>query len=604
MTRPRLLLYCQHSVGMGHLVRSLVLADALTTRFEVVLLSGGAVPADVPVPPAVRLVQLPPLGHDDGYELVSRDPRWSLEEAQRLRVERILGEVQAVRPAVVLVELFPFGRRKFAFELLPMLEACWALSPRPVDPLQRARHPRRVRGATRLRHDEQASAVANRWFDGVLVHADPRFARLEESFAPHTPLAVPVHYTGFVTRPAGTGPAAAWRREGCACPPAAGWWAGSCSPSLSEPRRPMLDELGLDTTIVTGPFLPAEELADLEAASVRHAGLHRRRIRAAPRRRDGRRGRLGEPVRIQHGHGRAVGADAGSRRALRRRAGGRAAPPRPPPGGAGCGHTARGRPCCRRPPSSMPSGGLDSADPPRRSTLAPRRRHLHCGARRFDPRRRRGRLAPRWAMTPWLDPLLGMLDASTHPIVFFFRDDDVGWGDERLWALLDRFDGTATPVDLAVIPALLTAQLTAELRRRRERSNGRVALHQHGWAHVNHETAGRRCEFGASRRTADVRADVRRGQAAMAAAFGRTILRGVRATVESLHRGDRSGVAGRGSTGVVARRHGRALRPRRSRRSPGHRRLVRQAKGRRPRRRQRNGDSCWRPRRLGRGPSA
>jgi peptidoglycan/xylan/chitin deacetylase (PgdA/CDA1 family) len=121
-------------------------------------------------------------------------------------------------------------------------------------------------------------------------------------------------------------------------------------------------------------------------------------------------------------------------------------------------------------------------------------------------------------MTTWLDPLRAALDASAHPIVFFFRDDDVGWGDERLWPLLDRFRATTTTLDLAVIPALLTDRLTAELRRRVERSN--VALHQHGWTHVNHEPEGRRCEFGASRRTADVRADVQRGRAAMTDAFG------------------------------------------------------------------------------------
>ena len=34
----------------------------------------------------------------------------------------------------------------------------------------------------------------------MLVHCDPRFARLEETFKPSTPLRVPVQYTGFVTR--------------------------------------------------------------------------------------------------------------------------------------------------------------------------------------------------------------------------------------------------------------------------------------------------------------------------------------------------------------------------------------------------------------------
>ena len=132
MTRPGLLFYCQHSVGMGHLVRSLTLAEALSDRFDVVLLSGGAVPPEVVMPPAVRVVPLPPLGHDDGYELVSRDPHRPVEEVKRARARRILSELRSVRPAVVIVELYPFGRRKFAFELLPLLEASRTLSPRPL----------------------------------------------------------------------------------------------------------------------------------------------------------------------------------------------------------------------------------------------------------------------------------------------------------------------------------------------------------------------------------------------------------------------------------------------------------------------------------------
>jgi len=64
-------------------------------------------------------------------------------------------------------------------------------------------------------------------------------------------------------------------------------------------------------------------------------------------------------------------------------------------------------------------------------------------------------------MTAWLDPLRMQLDACACPVRFFFRDDDVGWDDERLWALLDRFARGATPVDLAVIPAMLTGSLTS-----------------------------------------------------------------------------------------------------------------------------------------------
>ena len=120
----------------------------------------------------------------------------------------------------------------------------------------------------------------------------------------------------------------------------------------------------------------------------------------------------------------------------------------------------------------------------------------------------------------WLDPLRAHLDTRAGPVRFFFRDDDVGWADDRLWPLLERLGRVGSPVDLAVIPAVLNRPLVAHLRRRIERSAGRVGVHQHGWAHVNHEPEGRRCEFGASRSRADVTVDLQRGRAAMRMAFG------------------------------------------------------------------------------------
>jgi peptidoglycan/xylan/chitin deacetylase (PgdA/CDA1 family) len=116
----------------------------------------------------------------------------------------------------------------------------------------------------------------------------------------------------------------------------------------------------------------------------------------------------------------------------------------------------------------------------------------------------------------WLEPVRAALDEGPCPV--FFRDDDAGWGDERLWALLDLFDRRSLPVDVAVIPAELHPTLAAELTVR-ARAGG-VHLHQHGWAHVNHEPVGRKCEFGPSRSFEDQAADVARGQARLRDAFG------------------------------------------------------------------------------------
>jgi hypothetical protein len=121
----------------------------------------------------------------------------------------------------------------------------------------------------------------------------------------------------------------------------------------------------------------------------------------------------------------------------------------------------------------------------------------------------------------WLDPLRAALDAAPAPVTCFFRDDDAGWGDGRLLDLLAVFEELGLPLDLAVIPAALGAELAHELRSRIELGDGTLGVHQHGFAHVDHEPDGRRkCEFGPARGRADQLRDIADGQERLARMLG------------------------------------------------------------------------------------
>ncbi|NUR08667.1 MAG: glycosyltransferase family 28 [Nocardioidaceae bacterium] len=271
MTRPRLLFYCQHSVGLGHLVRSMNLADGLAADFDVTLLNGGPWPRDVPQPAGIEIVHLPPLGMDADYALVSRDDRYTVEEAVALRTRMVLEVFHRTRPDVVLVELFPFGRKKFRFELVPLLEAARAAHHAPFvacslrDILVGSRRAQQA-------HDDRASRVANELFDAVLVHADERFATLEESFHPTVPLRTPVHYTGFVRGADDVRPPA--ERQSRVLVSAGGGLVGEPLFRAAVDAHPrLLAEHGLRTTIVTGPFLPEPVVDDLVRQATGTAGL-------------------------------------------------------------------------------------------------------------------------------------------------------------------------------------------------------------------------------------------------------------------------------------------------------------------------------------------
>lgn len=271
MTRPRLLFYCQHSVGLGHLVRSMNLAEGLAQEFDVTLLNGGPWPTDLPQPTAIDIVHLPPLGLDADYALVSRDPRFTVERALVDRQRLIQDSFRDTAPDVLLIELFPFGRKKFASELMPLLEATRAASPAPFvacslrDILVGSRRDQQG-------HDDRASRVTNEYFDAVLVHADARFATLEETFHPSIPLRTPVHYTGFVRGPVVR--RAPRDREHRVLVSAGGGLVGEPlfrAAAQAHPR--LLVDHGLRTTIVTGPFLPEPVVEDLARRAAETNGL-------------------------------------------------------------------------------------------------------------------------------------------------------------------------------------------------------------------------------------------------------------------------------------------------------------------------------------------
>jgi predicted deacetylase len=113
----------------------------------------------------------------------------------------------------------------------------------------------------------------------------------------------------------------------------------------------------------------------------------------------------------------------------------------------------------------------------------------------------------------WLDPLIKALDESPSAIPFFFRDDDVGWEDARLFEMLDVFGEHNLPVDLAVIPKSLSRETAKRLRQTIDAGSTRLSVHQHGYAHINHEREGRKNEFGPSRSWREQLEDVKNGQA-------------------------------------------------------------------------------------------
>lgn len=126
-------------------------------------------------------------------------------------------------------------------------------------------------------------------------------------------------------------------------------------------------------------------------------------------------------------------------------------------------------------------------------------------------------------MANWLDAVRDVLDNAVKPVRVFFRDDDAGWSNDRLYALLDEFAQSGMPIDLAVIPEALDQMLIDGLLFRHRQAQHLIGLHQHGYNHSNHEPIGRKCEFGISRTKNQQKDDIAKGQKLLREAFGKAL---------------------------------------------------------------------------------
>lgn len=271
--RPRLILYCQHSLGLGHFMRSLSLAEALAEHFTVTFFNGGPAPSGIDLPGGIEFVHLPPLRLQDDGSITGEEDAATLLMKRR---DQMLAKVAQIDPAMLIIELYPFGRKKFAVEIDPLIDLVRAKDGQIVcsvrDVLVTAR-------ADQARHDERAAQTLNARFDRLLVHTDPALFRLEDSFRPATPLAVAIDYTGYVVRQNTHGKRG--RTDGPTLVAAGGGVVGHALYHAAIEAQPLLSEAeGWAMTLVAGPLFPDADWGDLKARARGVSGLTL--VRAVP----------------------------------------------------------------------------------------------------------------------------------------------------------------------------------------------------------------------------------------------------------------------------------------------------------------------------------
>ena len=202
---PGVLIYVQHLLGTGHVVRAAAIGRALAQRgCAVTMVCGNTLPPTLDTD-GLTTIALPPVRARDAsfLELVDENDEPITEAWKAKRRDLLLDVFDTCQPDIVLTETYPFGRRQLAFELTPLMERAQSLKrarteARTVPPL--------IAGSVRdilvpkldPRKEEAMAETALRYFDRILVHSDPQLVKLDDSFRFADRVAHLLTYTGYV----------------------------------------------------------------------------------------------------------------------------------------------------------------------------------------------------------------------------------------------------------------------------------------------------------------------------------------------------------------------------------------------------------------------
>lgn len=195
--RPKAMLHVQHLLGSGHLHRMARIASALDDAgFAVTLVSGGE-PVSGLHYSAAEFVQLPPVRTLDASFTTLVDTNGNPVDAiwRAARAAMLLDVFARTAPDLLLIEMFPFGRRKFDFELTPLLDRAVRRTPRPLiavsvrDIVMPSSKP----GRTELALSRLAA-----YFDCVLVHGDAAFLPFTQFYPTAQLITDKLFHTGYV----------------------------------------------------------------------------------------------------------------------------------------------------------------------------------------------------------------------------------------------------------------------------------------------------------------------------------------------------------------------------------------------------------------------
>lgn len=194
----RLLFHVESLLGSGHAQRAAAIARACAEQgFEVMVASGRRPPDE-----HLRWLPLPQLGirGQDFSTLIGESGHAADENLLAERRRQLLAAAEEFQPQAIVVDTWPFGRRRFAFELEPLAEWAHSASPLALVVCSLRDIPQPKSKAKRI---EDIFDKLKRYCDHVLIHGSSEADLLSQAFPAilrlDRPKSAPSrHWSGYV----------------------------------------------------------------------------------------------------------------------------------------------------------------------------------------------------------------------------------------------------------------------------------------------------------------------------------------------------------------------------------------------------------------------
>ena len=197
--RKKILYYCQSLESVGHLSCSLRIISELLQHAEVDLIQGGLDTGTTLQHPGFRNLILPTLLHDhESGGFFDPDDQRGIDEVWSVRSEAIAGFLRGRYDGydAIVVEFYPFGRRRFKREIQDIFRMVRESGPVPI-----FTSVREVLVPRALEKERRMVDTVKKHIHTVFIRGDAEVIRFEETFSLAHEIADRLFYTGYISPP-------------------------------------------------------------------------------------------------------------------------------------------------------------------------------------------------------------------------------------------------------------------------------------------------------------------------------------------------------------------------------------------------------------------